>query len=139
MEPVAHHLIFHAAVVLLFGLLCGVPYARAINCKAPEKIVHAWRVAHLALPLGAALMLAVAAVISFLAVAPQVKWLISVSLIISSCAFCISLPLVAVTGFRGLSGKGTALAKFVYAGNMLGAWSSLCTAVVFLYAAFVSL
>jgi hypothetical protein len=41
MEPSARHLAFHGAVVLLFGLLCGGPYARAINKDAPPHIVQA--------------------------------------------------------------------------------------------------
>lgn len=45
----ARHLVFHRAIVLLFGLLSGAPYARAINRKKPAPISHAWRVAHASL------------------------------------------------------------------------------------------
>lgn len=41
MEPSARHLAFHGTVVLLFGLLCGGPYARAIKKGAPPHIVQA--------------------------------------------------------------------------------------------------
>lgn len=63
-ESSARHLAFHGSVVLLFGLLCGGPYARAIKRAAPAHIVHAWRVAHASLPIGAILMIAVSAVLS---------------------------------------------------------------------------
>jgi len=139
MEPVARHLIFHAAIVLIIGLLCGMPYGRAINRKASEPIVHAWRVAHLALPIGAILMLAIAAVLTPLAVADLVKWIIALSLIVSSYSFCFSLVLAPLVGHRGLSSKGPFAAKLVYLGNMLGAGSSMVAAVVLLYAAYVSL
>ncbi|MDP5008152.1 MAG: hypothetical protein NWQ13_03985, partial [Glaciimonas sp.] len=64
MELAARHLIFHASMVLLLGLLCGIPYAKVINRDGEEVKLRAWRVAHLALPIGAILMLAIAAVMT---------------------------------------------------------------------------
>lgn len=139
MDASSRHLIFHGAIVLLFGLLCGAPYARAIKRNAPAHIVHAWRVAHLSLPIGATVMLAVAAVLSSMAAGAGLKWLIAISLIVSSYAFCFSLPLSATVGHRGLSAQGPLAAKLVYAGNLLGAWASALGSAVFIYAAYVSL
>ena len=56
MIPAARHLAFHGAVVLLFGLLLGAPYARSIKRQAAAHIVNSWRVAHLSLPIGATLL-----------------------------------------------------------------------------------
>lgn len=139
MEPSARHLVFHGAIVLLFGLLCGGPYARAINKGAPGHIVQAWRVAHASLPIGAILMMAVSAVLSSLAAEPAVKWLIAISLALSSYAFCLSLPLAAIVGHRGLSSEGPASAKLVYVGNMVGAGASLVASVALVYACLISL
>jgi len=139
MEPVARHLIFHAAIVLIIGLLCGMPYGRAINRKAAESVVQAWRLAHLALPIGATLMLAIAAVLTPLVVANSVKWAIALPLIVSSYGFCFSLPLAARVGHRGLTSQGPLAAKLVYFGNMLGAAGSMLAAIVLLYAAYISL
>jgi len=139
MDPSARHLAFHGTIVLLVGLLCGGPYARAVNRNAPAHIVRSWRVAHASLPIGAMLMLAVAALLSSFAVAGQIRWLIAVALIVSAYAFCFSLPLAAVVGQRGLSSRGPLSAKLVFAGNMLGAWASVVAAVVLIYAGFVSL
>jgi len=139
MEPSARQLTFHGAVVLLFGLLCGGPYARAINRGAPPHIVQAWRMAHASLPMGATLMIALSAVLSHFAATPAVKWTIAVSLAVSSYAFCLSLPLGATVGHRGLSSGGPLSARLVYAGNMLGAGASLVGAVALVYASLVSL
>jgi hypothetical protein len=139
MEASSRYLIFHGAIVLLFGLLCGAPYARAIKQKAPAHIVNSWRVAHLSLPVGATLMLAVAAVLGFFKVSIDIKWTLVGLLIVSSYSFCISTPLAAITGHRGLSSDGKGMTKFVYLGNMVGAWTSLAAAVVLLYASFLSL
>lgn len=139
METAARHLILHGSIVLLFGLLFGAPYARAIKRNAPAQIVNSWRVAHQSLPLGATLMLAVAAILGSLKVEGYVKWALAYSLSISSYAFCISTPLAAVTGDRGLASGGKGLARLVYVGNMIGAWTSLAAAALLLYSALVSL
>jgi hypothetical protein len=39
-------LIFHGAVILLVGLLCGAPLGSAVVRGKPEETVRAWRVAH---------------------------------------------------------------------------------------------
>ena len=139
MDSSSRHLLFHGAIVLLFGLLLGAPYARAIKREAAAHIVNSWRVAHLSLPIGAILMFAVAAVLPALAVAAAIKWVIALALIVSSYGFCVATPLAAITGQRGLSSGGTGLGKLGYIGNVVGAWASVIAAVGFLYAAFVSL
>ena len=139
MDPSARHLAFHGTIVLLFGLLCGAPYARAVKRNAAAHIVHSWRVAHASLPIGATLMFTVAALLSSFTVAVEVKWVIAVALIVSSYAFCFSLPLAATVGHRGLSSDGPLSAKLVYLGNMLGAWSSLVASAALIYAGYASL
>ena len=139
MEASARHLAFHGAIVLLVGLACGAPYGRAVNRSATANVVHSWRVAHAALPIGAVLMFSVAALLSSFAVSSTIKWFIAVALIISSYAFCLSLPLAAVVGHRGLSATGPTSAKLVFAGNLVGAWAAVVATLVFIYAAFVSL
>jgi amino acid transporter len=89
--------------------------------------------------MAAMLMFTVAALLSSFAVSTAVKWCIAVALILSSYAFCFSLPLAALVGHRGLSSEGPIAAKLVYAGNMLGALAAVMAALVLLYAGFVSL
>jgi len=139
MHDSARHLIFHGAIVLLFGLLLGAPYGRAVNRQAPAHITNSWRVAHASLPAGALVMLALGGLISVLPASDTIKWVIAASLIVSSYAFCVSLPLAAVVGHRGLSANGPLSAKLVYAGNALGAALSLVGVAVFIYAAFLAL
>jgi|SRR6266436_810682 hypothetical protein len=139
MDTYSRQLVFHGAVVLLVGLLCGAPYGRAVNRKAPEHIIHSWRVAHLSIPIGAALMFGVAGVLSQLRGGASLKWVVALFLIVSSYAFCFSLPLAAVVGHRGLSSRGPTSAKLVYVGNVVGAVSSLVASAGLLYAAYVSL
>jgi hypothetical protein len=139
MSAAAHHLVLHAAIVLLFGLLLGAPYARAIKRGAPAHIVHSWRVAHLSLPLGAILMFAIAALLPGFAIGAAAAWTITLSLIVSAYGFCVSTPLAALTGRRGLAPEAGGWGKLVYVGNMVGSVASLAGAVAILYAAAVSL
>jgi hypothetical protein len=139
LENAARQLVFHGSVVLLLGLLFGAPYAKAIKRNAPAQIINSWRVAHQSLPIGATLMLAVAAVMGSLQVVATVKWALAGSLIVSSYAFCVSTPLAALTGDRGLGSGSKGLARLVYLGNMVGAATSLIAAALLLYSALLSL
>lgn len=139
MDASSRHLAFHGAIVLLVGLLCGAPYGRAINRNAAAHIVHAWRVAHASLPAAAILMFAIVPLLSAFAVGAGVKWFIAGTLIASSYAFCVSLPLSAVVGHRGLSSAGPAAAKVVYVGNVVGAALALAATLGLIYAGYVSL
>jgi hypothetical protein len=139
LETAARQLVLHGSVVLLLGLLFGAPYAKAIKNNAPAQIIHSWRVAHQSLPIGATLMLAVAAMLGFFQVGQEVKWALSSSLIVSGYAFCISTPLAAITGDRGLAVGSKGAARLVYLGNMVGAVTSLVAAALLLYSACRSL
>lgn len=139
MDVPARYLIFHAALILLIGLLAGIPYGKAILNKKSESLIHAWRVAHGALALGAALMIALAAILSSLQVAPLVKQSLSLAFIVSGYGFAFALIAGPLVGARGLSFKGSISAKAVYAGNIVGAGGSLVGTFILLYATFVSL
>jgi hypothetical protein len=43
MDPQARYLIFHSVLVLVAGLLVGVPYGRAIHRNSADQILKAWR------------------------------------------------------------------------------------------------
>ena len=139
MEESARYLMFHAVVVLLSGLLAGIPYGRAILKKSNERLIDAWRVAHAALPMGGILLLVISVSFSGLNVAINLKWAISILFIISGYGFMVALLLGPVVGHRGLSSKGPLAAKLVYSGNSLGAVTSLFGTVALLYAALLNL
>jgi len=139
MEESARHLMFHAVIVLLVGLLAGIPYAKAINRNTNESLIEAWRVAHTALPMGAILMLVISVSLSSLNVAIYLKWTISISFILSVYAFVWALILRPFVGYRGLSSKGPIAEKLVYFGNLLGSITSLFGTVMLLYAVWLNL
>lgn len=139
MHASSRHLMLHAAIVLLFGLLLGAPYARAIKNNAAAQVVNSWRVAHLSLPLGATLMFAVAAVLPSLVVPAFARWFIAGALTVSAYGFCVATPLAAISGQRGLSSGAAGLGRWVYLGNVVGAVASIAAAAALVLAAAVSL
>lgn len=139
MHNAAHHLVLHGSIVLLFGVLLGAPYAKSIKRGAPSNIVNSWRVAHLSLPIGAILMLTVAALLPSMTIPAALAWLIAIAFIVSAYGFCVSTPLAALTGERGLSSGAPGLGKLVYLGNVIGAAASTVGAAALVLAAFLSL
>jgi len=139
METSARYLLFNASIVLLIGLLCGMPYGIAITKKKSEEIIRAWKLAHGALSLGATTMVSMAAVLSFLQVDSQIKWILAIAYIISGYGFCFALTIEPFVGDRGLSWSGTWSNKVVYLGNITGALSSLIGTLVLVYASYRTL
>ena len=139
MEDSARYLMFHAVIVLLAGLLAGIPYGRAILNNGNERLIAAWRVAHAALPIGAILLLVLSVSFSGLTVPVNIKWAISILFIISGYGFMLALLIGPVVGHRGLAPKGPLSAKLVYSGNLLGAVTSLFGTLILLYAAWLNL
>ena len=133
----ARHLLFHGTVVLTAGLLCGLPFGRAITRGRPADVVRAWRVAHSVLCLGGALLLAVAAVLAapLGPTTPAGRWLIAGPLIASGYGFAYALPFGAWAGARGLAPGGGLANQIVYSGNLVGAVGSLAGTAALLYAA----
>lgn len=135
MDTAARHLLFHGSIVLLVGLLCGVPYGLAITRAWGEERVRAWRLAHGSLSLGATTMIAVAAIFSVLRVEPPWHWAIAGAFIASGYGFCFALVLEPLVGQRGLAWSKHVANNAVFVGNVVGAISSLLGALALALAA----
>jgi len=127
------------SVVLLIGLLAGYPYGKAITTQAAEPVIRAWRLAHSSLAIGGTTSLATGAVLPWLHAGGWERPVIAWSFVLSGLAFSIALPYGAWKGHRGLAAEGPLDNWVVYAGNIVGAASSLVGAVALVYAAFRSL
>lgn len=139
MDIQARYLVFNSALVLVAGLLVGLPLGRAVHRNAPDPVIRAWRLAHDTLTLGPTLGLAIAAVLSSLGVGAPIKSWLAWTWIVSNYGFCFSLPLSAMVGQRGRTPDGPLSNQVVFAGNMIGLGASAVGTVVLLYAAYVSL
>jgi hypothetical protein len=126
-------LLFHGAIVLLIGLLSGIPYGSAITNKKEEEVIRAWRVAHSGLSMGGTTMIAFAAAIDRLEISAVVLSILVWSSVISGYGFCLALPYGAWVGHRGLSLGQTIENKIVYLGNMVGATGSLVSTLALIF------
>jgi hypothetical protein len=134
----AKYLLLHGAIVLLIGLLCGAPYGVAIK-RQNEELIRAWKLAHSSLSLGGATMIAIAACFNALENQETLKWIISISYIISGYGFCFAMVSEPFLGARGLSWSGTRNNKIVYVGNSIGAAGSLAGTIALVIASYLSL
>jgi hypothetical protein len=134
----ANQLIFHGAVILLVGFLCGAPLGSAA-VRGKEEAVRAWRVAHSSLIMGGVLLLALASVVSHLQLSTFGLTLLVWAFVASSYVFAIVLPLAARYGHRGLTSAPPYLNRIIYMGNMVGAGGLLLGALVFLWGAYGAL
>jgi hypothetical protein len=136
MTKLALQLTLHGAIVLLIGLLSGIPYGSAITKKQDEDTIRAWRVAHSGLSMGGTTIIAFSAVLSNLELDPILTSTFVWSSAISGYGFCLALPYGAWVGHRGLSIDGPGKNKIVYAGNMVGAIGSLIGTLVLIFGCF---
>jgi len=132
-------LVFHGAVILFIGFLCGAPLGSAIVRKKPEETVRAWRVAHTSLVAGGMLLLVVAAIIDRLMMGAWSMVAMVSALVSGGYAFVISLPLAAWSGQRGLTPSAPITNRVIYAGNLFGALALLVGGVLLVSGAYAAL
>lgn len=126
-------LVFHGAIVLLAGLLCGIPQASAITGGADPARIHAWQVAHNAIVLAGIMQIAIAGVLPVVRDARAVR-LIVWPLIAAGYGAIVGLGLAAVSGYRGLTPDGPLLNLIAFAGNMVVAIGSLAALPLLIWA-----
>ncbi|MDJ0595245.1 MAG: hypothetical protein QNJ72_35575 [Pleurocapsa sp. MO_226.B13] len=126
-------LLFHGAIVLLVGLLSGIPYGSAINKRKSEEVIRAWRVAHSGLAMGGTTMIAFSAAINQLDINAIALLILVWSSVISGYGFCIALPYGAWMGHRGLAVGKSFKSNVVYLGNMVGAFGSLISTLALIF------
>ena len=118
-------LLFHGSIVLLVGLLSGVPMGQAITGGWGEEVVRAWRVAHVGLAAGGLMLIALAPAAGLLTLGPRgARWFVA-AVLAAAYGAVVALPLGAIAGVRGLEPRGPALNIVVWLGNTVLALGSL--------------
>ena len=132
MESLSQQLVLHGSLVLLSGFIGGLFFARAIKRERGEV---AWRVVHAGASMGGIMLIALGPAIAQLALPAWEAGLIAWSLIIGVEAFVLAMVLAAFSGQRGLSRKGGATQKTVWAFYMLGSTLTLMGCVALAWGA----
>ena len=127
-------LLFHGALVLVVGLLAGVPYGLSMRRGRPERIERAWRVAHSGLTMGGVLLISTSAVLALVAAESSVERIVAYALVASGYGFCVSLPYAAWGGHDSVFWPSRTAASWIISiGNIIGAGGSLLAAICLAY------
>ena len=124
-ETISKLLFFNGSVVLLTGLLSGIPMGLAIIQERGEQKVRAWRVAHSTLIMDGLMLINAGLVVPVLSLGERASWLLVWALVVSAYGFVLALIIGAWKGCRGLTPKPYGMNTILYGGHIVGAFGSL--------------
>jgi len=130
------YLLLHGSIVILIGLLSGIPMWYAIIRNKGKEAVRAWRVAHSCLVMYGLMILIVGIVIPHLILGKLAVWVLVSALIAAGYGFVFALTIGAWKGLRGLTIKPYGLNTILFAGHIIGAFCSLIGIIIFIYGLF---
>jgi hypothetical protein len=125
-------LALHGAIVLLLGLLSGLP---AVAEELAGLQPTTWRAAHGALLLAGVWLLATAALLPSLVLPPGQRKALVWSLIATAYAFTSAALIQAITGVRALAPHGTPSSWIAYVANLATVAAGLLAALLTLIGA----
>jgi hypothetical protein len=132
-------LVFHGLLLVVLGMLVGVPFREAIIGHAGADAERSWRVAHTSLIGGGALYLALAAVAHHLVLGPRAASFAVGSLVFAVYAFAFGFVVGPAAGARGLEPTGPALHVVVFAVFAVALLAAFAAFGVLLWGAFVAM
>lgn len=127
------YLLLNGSIVLLTGLLSGIPMWLAITQKKEHDIIRAWRVSHSTLIMDGLMMLIIGLVIPYLTLSELAIWVLVWALIFAGYGFVIALIIGAWKGFRGLTFKPYGLNTILFGGHVIGVAGSFIGIVITIY------
>ena len=132
-------LVFHGLLLVVLGMIVGVPFREAITDDWSPDTVRAWRVAHTSLVGGGTLYLGLAAVGHHLALSRRMAVFAVGSLVFAAWAFAFGFIVGPMVGARGLEPVGPPLHVAIFAVFALGLLVAFIALGVLLWGAFVSM
>lgn len=132
-------LVFHGAIVLLGGMLTGLPLAVAIVDDWGHEAVRAWAVTHASLVSAGILLIALGAAGRQLALSTGKTALLVQTMVGSTYVLCVGLVVAAATGLRGLTPGGAVLNTMLHVANVVGVLGALVAGALLVHGAAVAL
>ena len=130
---------FHGVLLVVLGMLVGLPFADAITAHSGPEAERAWRVAHTSLVTAGTLYVAVAAIAHHLILPGRAAAFVTWSFVVSAYTFSFVFVVGPVVGARGLEPSGPPFNILIFAvlvGSLLVFFLSV---VIVLWGLFVSL
>jgi hypothetical protein len=132
-------LVFHGLLLVVLGMIAGVPFREAITESWGADAERAWRVAHTSLVGGGALYLALAAVAHYLVLGQRAATLVTGGLLFAAYGFAFGFIVGPAVGARGLEPLGAPLHIIVFVVFALALLAAFVAMAVVLWGAFVAL
>ncbi len=123
---------FHGILLVVLGMLVGLPFANAITSHSGPEAERAWRVARTSLITAGTLYVAVAAIAHHLAVSHAAAAFVTWSLVVSAYAFAFAFVVGPLVGARGLEPTGPPLNILIFAIFVVGLLAAFISLVVVL-------
>jgi hypothetical protein len=114
--------VFHGAVVMLVGLLCGLP---TVNEEEPARL---WHTAHESLVLIGIMLFAVSSVLPLLTLPKRESTALVWSLLATGYGLMIGLVLQGITGQHAFGPSSNPVLMFAFVANATGMLGSVLTA-----------
>ncbi len=109
------HYFLHGLIILMIGVLGGLPFAKAIKRKEGNEV--AWRVVHSGASVGGIMLIAIGGLINSISNSPLINLLVLVGIAGSTYLLILGMIIAAVSSERGIGNvkeKQTATWKIVY-------------------------
>lgn len=127
------YLLLNGSLILLVGILSGLPYWLTIIRRKEQEAIRAWRVAHSFLIMDGIMMLMVGLIIPALPLDELTVWVMVWAFIISGYGFVLAFTIGAWKGYRGLTPKPYGLNTILFGWHIIGTLGSLIGVVIVIY------
>lgn len=128
-----HQFLVHGSIVILSGLLAGIPYWWSVIRKASEAKARAWRTAHTTVTMTGMLMLVVGLMFGMTDLSESAQSTLAAAFIVSGYSFAFALIVGALTGRRALWPTSSPLDILLFAGHTLGTTGAVVGVLLLLY------
>ncbi len=130
----ARLLLIHGSIVLLFGLLSGIPFWIAIIRGRNEATIRPWRVAHSTLIACGLVMLVVSFIGPHMVLGERLRSVMIWAFVVSGYGFAFALVVGAGTGYRALIPKPfSTINALLFMGHLIGAAGAVLGMFIVLY------
>ncbi len=120
-------------MVLLIGLISGVPMWLAIIENKAEETIRAWRVTHTTLAMDGTMIVVLGTLTPQLPLTESTAWIAVWSLVWSGLGFIFAMVIGALKGIRGLTLKPYGLNTLLFFGHLIGAVGSIIGISIVIY------
>jgi hypothetical protein len=130
-QEIARILAIHGAIVLLLGILAGLPFWLVI-LGSRKKDIRPWQVAHATLIAVGLMLLVVAVIAPHLTLNDVLRGWLTGSLVASGYGFSFALIVGAAVGNRGLDPRPVGINTWFFLGHLIGAIGSVVGGTILL-------